>query len=289
MAQRFSPLVSLMDMSGPLCTVRIQAGRAFTDADHAGSPLVAIISESAVRRLWPDGGDPLGRRFRVGGLSTPVYMTVIGVAADIRARGFADTPEPTMYVPFAQTHLSTYVMPRSLSLVIRTSGTPSSIAPMVRAAVNELDPSVAVSRERTLDALVGGSVASRRFTTALLLAFAALAVLLAGLGIFGVISHAVAERTFEIGVRVAVGASRSRVALLVLRESTQLALAGIVLGVAGSAATGQLLRSMLVGVSAIDGWILLVVSALLLVVALLASALPAHRALAVDPVKALRA
>jgi predicted permease len=269
--------------------LRIQAGREFTDADRAGSPLVAIISESAVRHLWPDGGDPLGKRFRVGGLSTPVYMTVIGVAADIRSRGFADTPEPTMYVPFAQTHLSTYVMPRSMSLVIRTSGTPSSIAPAVRAAVNELDPAVAVSRESTLEALVGSSVASRRFTTGLLLAFAALAVLLAGLGIFGVISHGVAERTFEIGVRVAVGASRARVVLLVLRESTRLVLAGVVLGVAGSAAIAQFLRSMLVGVSAIDVPILLAVSAVLLVVALLASTLPAYRALAVDPAKALRA
>jgi ABC-type antimicrobial peptide transport system permease subunit len=216
-------------------------------------------------------------------------MTVIGVAADIRSRGFADTPEPTMYVPFAQTHLSTYVMPRSMSLVIRTSGTPSSIAPAVRAAVNELDPAVAVSRESTLEALVGSSVASRRFTTGLLLAFAALAVLLAGLGIFGVISHGVAERTFEIGVRVAVGASRARVVLLVLRESTRLVLAGVVLGVAGSAAIAQFLRSMLVGVSAIDVPILLAVSAVLLVVALLASTLPAYRALAVDPAKALRA
>jgi ABC-type antimicrobial peptide transport system permease subunit len=237
------------------------------------------------RELWPNA-DPLGKRFRLGNDST--YMTVVGVVNDIRSRGFTDTPEPTMYFPYPQTAQTAYYMPRSMSLVIRTGGDPMRIANEVRAIVRSLDATVPVSHVRTLEQVVGTSVASRRFSTALIAAFATLAVTLAGIGIFGVINHAVSERTFEIGLRMALGAEKSSVLALVVNDGMRMVLVGTGLGLAGSAAAARTIRSMLVGVPPVDVATLLGVSALLALVAVVASILPARRAMAVDPTEALR-
>jgi putative ABC transport system permease protein len=261
------------------------SGRDFTAQDRENGPYVAIISEATARMLWPNQ-DPLGKRLRIGGGET--YMMVVGVVNDILSRGFTDTPEPTMYFPHAQTHRSAYFMPRAMSLVVRTTVDPMRIANHVRDIVRSLDPTVPVSAVRTLEQVVGTSVASRRFSTSLIVAFAALALLLAGIGIFGVISYGVSERTFEIRVRMALGAERGAALALVLGDSVRMAAVGIALGLAGAAGVARVIRSLLFGVAPFDLSTLLAVSALLVLVVVIATVFPARRAMAVSPTEALR-
>jgi putative ABC transport system permease protein len=261
-------------------------GRDFTDGDVAGAPLVAIVNQSFAKAIWPNE-DALGRRFKLGGRDSS-WMTVVGIAPDIRMRGFDDKPEPMMYWPHAQAVKGSYFVPRSMGLVIRTAGEPTSITHQVRAIVHDLDPQIPVSSVRTLEQIVGTSVANRRFSTSLIAGFAALAMLLAAIGIYGVISYMVSERTFEIGVRMALGAEKGSVLALVLRDGVRLALIGIAIGVAGAAGLSRAIRSMLVGVPTIDVVTMLAVAVVLASVAVLASLLPARRATAVSPTEALR-
>jgi ABC-type antimicrobial peptide transport system permease subunit len=193
-----------------------------------------------------------------------------------------------MYFPYAQTATSAYFMPRSMVLLIRTGGDPSRLTPVVRGIVRSLDPRVPVSEVRTLDVVVGASVANRKFSTTLVLGFAALALVLAGIGTYGVIAYGVTQRTFEIGVRQALGAERGTVLRLVLREGLVLCASGLVIGLAGSVAAGRLIRALLVGVSPVDWVTLGTVCLLLAVVSVLACIIPARRAMAVSPVEALR-
>lgn len=260
-------------------------GRDFNDADRGGGPYVAIVSKLLAKQLWP-GVDPLGKRFHLGGTQT--YMSVIGVVDDIRSRGFDDKPEPTMYFPLPQTREAAYFMPRAMKLVVRTSGDPMAVAGQVRAIVKSLDPTVPVSNARTLENVVGTSVANRRFSTALIAAFAALALVLAGIGIYGVISYGVSERTFEIGVRMALGAERTRVLALVVRDGVSTALVGGVLGLAGAIAAIRAIRSLLVGITTVDVPTTIIACVALSIVVVAASVVPARRALNVNPTEALR-
>lgn len=273
--------------------IRLRAGRDFTEQDRRGAPLVAIVSQSFAKQFM--GGDApadltrlaLGKRFRLGGRDS-AWMTVVGVVGDIRARGFADTPEPTMYVPHAQAATSSYYVPLSMSLVVRTSGPPLAAVNQVRAAVRSLDGTVPISSVRTLDAVVRTSTANRRFTTALIGGFALLALALAGIGIYGVISYGVTQRKTEFGVRMALGADRSSVLAMVFRDGARLALIGLGIGLAASTLLARAMRSLLVEVSVIDVPTLAAVVALLSTIALVASAVPARRATAVNPTDALR-
>ena len=251
----------------------VTKGRDFTDADREGGPYSAIVSKSMAALLWP-GTEAVGKRMHVGGSKT--FMTVVGVVPDILARGFNDSPEPTMYFPYPQSNESAYVMPRAMSLVIRTSVDPMAVAKQVRAIVRSLDPSVPVSNVRTLDDVVGISIANRRFSTALIAAFAVLALVLAGIGIFGVISYAVSERTFEIGVRAALGAERRSVLALVVGDGVRMAGIGLLIGSLGTVAVARAIRSMLVGVPAFDVSTVIFVGVLLVVVVVMASILPAE-------------
>ena len=261
------------------------AGRAFTSDDRPHGPYTAIVSTSLARLLWSDA-DPIGKRFRLGGGST--FVTVVGVVNDIRARGFDDTPEPTMYFPYPQTRETAYFMPRSMSLVVRTAGDPLAIANQVKAIVRSLDATIPVSNVRAMEQVVETSVANRRFSTTLLATFAGLALLLAAIGIYGVISYGVSERRFEIGVRMALGAERSTVLASVLGDGVRMAMIGIALGVAGAAGITRALRSLLVGVPVVDAVTLGVVAAGLVVVAGLASLVPARRATAISAMEVLR-
>lgn len=260
-------------------------GREFSGDDRESGPYVGIVSRSLAQLLWPNA-DAIGKRFRLGGGST--FMTVVGVVSDIRSRGFEDTPEPTMYFPYAPTSKTAYFMPRSMNLVVRTVGDPLLIANQVKAIVRSLDATVPVSNIRTLDQVVGISVANRRFSTILLGGFAALALVLAAIGIFGVISYGVSERRFEIGVRIALGAERRTVLASVLGDGIQMALIGIGVGVVGAVAVLRVLRSLLVGVPVLDLMTFGVVAAGLVVVATLAAFIPARRATAISAMEALR-
>jgi len=265
--------------------LRVIAGRGFTDEDRESGPYVGIVSRSLATLLWPNA-DPIGKRFRVGGGTT--FMTVVGVVDDMRGRGFDQTSEPTMYFAYPQTRQTAYFTPRSMNLVVRTAGDPLGIANRVKAIVRSLDATVPVSNVRTLEQVVGVSVANRRFSTTLLGAFAALALVLAGVGIFGVISYGVSERRFEIGVRMALGAERSRVLASVLGEGIRMTLVGVAIGIAGAAVVLRALRSLLVGVPVVDAVTFAVVAVGLVVVAVAASFIPARRATAISAMDALR-
>ncbi len=266
--------------------MRLVAGRDFTSNDRVGAAPVAIISKAFADRFWPGRG-PLGKQFRMGGKDS-VWMSVVGVVNDFRSRSFDDVPEPTMYVPHAQSGQNSYVVPRSLSLVVRTTGNPSLVVNQVRGVVRGIDRAVPVSRVRLLAEIVATSTANRRFSTWLIAGFGVLALVLAGIGIYGLVSYAVSERTFEIGVRVALGADRRQVLGLIVGDAVRVTLVGVVAGVIGSVLLGRVIRSLLVGVPTIDPWSLTMVAVLLGTVALAASAIPARRATALDPTRALR-
>ncbi len=262
------------------------SGRDFTTEDREGSLPVAIVSERFAAVAFP-GVNPLGKRFKLGGPGP--WMTIVGVVRDIRSRGFDDTPEPTMYFPFAQTASSAYFMPRSMSILLRVDGNPESIAPSLREIVRSLDRNVPLSDVRTLESVVGTSVSSRRFNTGLLAGFASLALVLAGIGTYGVISFAVSQRSHEIGVRMALGAEHRSVLMLVMSEGLRLCIVGVGIGLTTSIAVGQAIRALLVGVPPFDVLTLAVTAVLLIAVGALASALPARRAMSVSPTDTLRA
>ena len=266
--------------------LNLLAGRDFASTDDAASVPVAIVSQRLAQVFWPNAS-ALGKRMKLAGQTMP-WMTVVGIVDDIRARGFADTPEPTMYFPFAQTEKLDYFQPRAMSLVIRTSGDAAAIAPAMRSAVRRLDPTVPVAHERTMEQIVGISIADRRFSTSLLAAFALLALLLAGIGTYGVISYGVTQRHFEIGVRIALGAGNRSVLALVLSEGLRMSLIGLAAGLVASVLVGRAIRAMLVEVAPIDLPTLAAASLALLTVALLAAFIPARRATTVSPIAVMR-
>jgi predicted permease len=265
--------------------IPIIAGRGFIASDAASAPLVAVVSKSFAQLAWP-GKNAMGQRFRLGGDSPSI--TVIGIAGDIQARGFGDRPEPTMYFAHAQAGKSAYYTARSMALIVRVAGDPDLFAASLRNVVHSIDRNVPVSEVRTLQQVVGTSVSTRRFNTALLAGFAALALLLAGIGTYGVISYGVTQRSFEIGVRMALGAEHRSVFALVMSEGMRLTIVGLGMGLVVSAGAGRAIRSMLVGIPPVDAPSLILTAVLLIVVATVASAVPARRALRVSPLDALR-
>jgi len=265
--------------------LKLVAGRDFTDDDRVGALPVAIVSEAFAKLTWP-GEQALGKRFHLAGPAP--LLTVVGIVRDIRSRGFGDTPEPTMYFAIAQSAKNAFVMPRNMALVVRTNGDAWTIAPALRATVRSLDKTVPVSEIRTLEQIVGTSISNRRFNTALLAGFALLSLVLSGIGTYGVISYGVSQRSFEIGVRLALGAGDRSVVALVMSEGLRLAAFGLGLGLAASMAVARAIRAMLVDVSAIDLPSLGLTVTLLVLVALAATLAPAVRALRVNPLDVIR-
>jgi predicted permease len=266
--------------------IKVLEGRGFDETDRAGSLPVAVVSKRFADLTWPHQ-DAIGKQFKLGGPASPL-MTIVGVVDDIRARGFGDTPEPTMYFAFPQSGQTAYNEPREMSLLIRVNGNPMHFVRALTDAVHALDATVPASDIQTLGTVVQASVSSRRFNTALLAAFAGLALLLAAIGTYGVISYTVTQRRFEIGVRMALGAEDRSVVALVMSEGMRLALLGLVLGVLASLAVGRAIGSMLVDVRVVDLPSIAVTALLLAVVAIIASLVPARRALRVNPIDALR-
>lgn len=262
-------------------------GRLLTDADAGSAPLVVVANEAMVRKHWP-ARDPLGATVRMLGLEGR-WATVVGVVKDVRIGGFASDVQPTLYFPHAQAGTSAYYTPARMSLVIRASGDPALLAGPVRALVRSLEPNAPISRVQPMAQVVAESVATRRFVTRLLAGFALLALALAALGLYGVIAYSVTQRRQELGVRLALGARRAQLLLLVLGEGMRTALAGAAIGVAGSLVLARVLRAAFSDVAPWDPVTLIAVVALLLIVAFLASYLPARRASQTDPMPALRA
>jgi putative ABC transport system permease protein len=257
--------------------IHLLKGRFFDQRDPAGGP-VAIVNETLARRCWPNQ-EPVGKRFSFGG---GALHTVVGVIADMRQTSLADPPDLEAFLPHAQ-------MPgAAMFLVIRTRTDPMRLASSVRAAVRELDKNLPLTNVVALAENVAHSTQGRRFTVALLGAFAVLALVLAAVGIYGVISYSVTRRTHEIGVRMALGAGRGRIAGMVVGRAALLGGAGVALGAAGGLALTRLLRSLLYGVSPTDPAVFAGASVFLLAVAALAGYVPARRAARVDPGVALR-
>jgi predicted permease len=260
--------------------IPVRRGRRFDERDRAGAPLVAVISESVARRRLP-GLDPLGRQVTVG---SGAPYTVVGVVGDVR-QALASSDADAVYVPAAQWRFAD----RAMSLVVRARGAPAELVPALRRAVWSADRGQAIERVATMNHLLTTSVADRRFALLLFEVFALVAVVLAAAGIYGVLATGVAERTREVGVRAALGATPSDIVGLVLREGMLLAGVGVLLGLAGAAAASRAVVSLLFGVSRVDPVTYGGVVAVLGTVALLAGAVPAWRAARVDPMEALRA
>jgi putative ABC transport system permease protein len=257
-------------------------GRAFTERDGAGAPEVVILGRTLARHLF-GGESALGRRIKlVHPEYGPAWRTVVGVVADVRYTGLAREAGDALYTPFAQTPFPwMYTM-------VRTVGRPEDLGSAVRQAVASVDPSLDVAALRPAEQVLAESVAQPRFNVVLVSAFAGLALALAGLGIYGVVSYSVAQRVREIGIRLALGASRAEVVRLVTGEGLRLAGAGIGVGLLGAAAATRLLEALLFEVRPLDLMTFLGSGVVLAAIALLASAVPAARAGRVDPAAALR-
>ena len=261
--------------------VPLRQGRVFEDADRLGGRKVVLVSESAARRYWPNES-PLGKPVGVGqgGFGDTAY--VVGVVGDVRFRTADSLPVPDVYLPY-------YQSPRSGAMVfLRTAGDPGALAPAARRVIHELASDLPVYDVRTLRARVADATAQTRFSAFLLLMFAGAALLLAAIGIYGVMSFSVAQRTREIGIRVALGAARRDVLRLIVGQGTALAVAGAVLGLGVALMATRVLRSLLFDVAPSDPLTYVLVVAVLATAAVIASWIPARRAARVDPADALR-
>jgi putative ABC transport system permease protein len=262
--------------------IPILKGRAFTPADKEGAHLVAIVNQVLARKIFPHG-DAIGHRIRKGGQSG--WETIVGVVGEVHLQSQTEKVNPQVYFPAAQTSL--YPVPLA-DFAIRTSGAPLGIVRDVQRQVWTIDKDQPLTRVETLEEVVSASVAERRFQAALLLLFAGVALALAVVGVYGVISYAVAQRTPEIGLRLALGAQRHNILSLTMARASRPILAGLAVGLAGALAASRLLTSLLFEVKPSDPATFALVAALLGVVALGACLIPARRATRVDPMVALR-
>jgi putative ABC transport system permease protein len=256
--------------------IAVRSGRVFSERD-VNEPVV-IVNETMAKRFWP-GKDPVGLKFITGPWGpNPAWSTIVGVVADVRQFGLDSEPTVDLYYPSLAAGY----------LIVKTNGDPLTLARDVERTLHAIDPELALSDIRSMEQIAGESARTRRWTMGLLAAFAALALLLALVGIYGVMSWSVAQRTREFGIRVALGARGNQLAALVLRRGISLAIAGLTLGTLASLALRRVLSSLVFGVSTSDPMIYISVPILMLVVALLACWLPAREAGAVDPAISLR-
>jgi putative ABC transport system permease protein len=279
---------------GYLAAMRIplHRGRGFTDEDREGAPLVMIINERLAREAFP-GQDPIGKRIAccdAGPDGVPSWKTVIGVVADVRAQDMSRPADPEFYLPLGQApHVAWDWIQRSMTVAARSAADPMRLVPGLREAVRAVDPAVPLYGVGTMDDRITRSLAQARFSTALLTAFGAVALLLAAIGVFGVISYGVSQRTQEIGVRVALGADQGDVVRLIVRHGARLAGTGLLIGLGGALVATRLLGTLLYQVSPTDPPTFVVGATVLGACALVAAALPALRAARLDPATALRA
>jgi putative ABC transport system permease protein len=267
--------------------IPIHLGRVFTDRDRNGASPVVIINRAMARAYWP-GRDPIGQHIWIGkpmgaANTEPAPRQIVGVVGDIREASLAQPPGPTLYIPYAQSPSAS-----GGSFIVRTTRPPLNLAPDVRAAIHALDRELPLSGIRDMRDVVASSTVDWRFRAVLLGAFGGLALFIAAIGVYGVISYSVAQRTQEIGVRVALGALRRDVLALVVWQGMRTSLAGIGIGLASAYALTRLMVNLLFGVSATDPLTFLGIAFLLALVALAACLVPARRAMRIDPLTALR-
>jgi putative ABC transport system permease protein len=260
--------------------IPVTAGRAFTDHDLKDSPPVIIISQAMAREMFPNQ-NPLGRRIR-SWRDENLYREIVGVVGDIRNSDLAEDPGNCVYIPHTQSSWN------AMALTIRTQGDPYPLLKSIRSEIWSSDAKLAISDIKTMDAIVDSELARTRFSMFLLGLFAGIAMLLAAIGIYGVMAYSVAQRTREIGIRMALGASRAEVFRLVGSRGLILALVGVAFGAAGAIGLARFMKALLFGVSPTDPATLIAVSGLLIGVALAACYIPARRAMLVEPVEALR-
>jgi predicted permease len=270
----------------------VRQGRVFTDSDAPNSELVAIVNDAFVYRHL-NNADPLAQQLIVGRrASGELSRQIVGVVGDTKQFGLGGAASPMVFIPITQTSDRTWRMLQhfvSTKFVVRASGEPLALANAVRQTMADVDATLPVTKLLSMDQVVDGSVAAERFNMTLVGLFAALGLLLAGVGIYGVMSYVVAQRTREIGVRMALGARGADVLKLVIAQGMKLTLAGVALGLVVSVALTRTIKTLLFGVSATDPVTFAAIALLLIAVALLACWIPARRATKVDPLVALRA
>jgi putative ABC transport system permease protein len=269
--------------------IPILAGRALTPADRAGSPPVAIVNESGARRFWP-GESAIGKRVWFGPTTGPFAdpahaVEIVGVAGDVKYGG-VDQPNGPDRADFYTSYLQ-FAYPDTM-VIVKARGPAAALLPALRTAVASVDPALPIYDAMTLDERIGAAVARPKFNATLLGAFAAAALLLAAIGVYGVLSYSVSARMREIGIRLALGADGARVIRLVLGEGLRLAGIGVGIGLIGSVAVARLARGLLLDAAAWDPRLLAVAGSVMLAATALAAYVPARRAAAIDPIVVLR-
>jgi len=259
--------------------IPLLAGRTFNDRDTADAPRVVMINQVMAQRYWPNQ-DPIGKHLVMGTASSSCQ--IVGVTGSIKNIRLAVISTPEIYYPITQ------VAPQSANVIVRVNVNPLSLASAMHMAVRSVDPDQPVTDIRTMEQHLAGSVSQARLTTMLLAVFSLIALIVATVGLYGLISYSVAQRTQELGIRLALGAGRGAVLRLVMRQGLILAIAGVILGLAGSFALTRLMQSLLFGVSATDTWTFIACALLFIAIALVASLVPARRAAQLDPADALR-
>jgi putative ABC transport system permease protein len=271
--------------------IPVLSGRDISDRDVANAPHVVVVNEFMARRYWPNQ-DAVGQRLATGSGSKPDWCTVVGVIRNVKQAAWSEPDREEMYFPYLQTPL--YLEnPKSfaayLSVVARTSSDPAAAIASIENVVRSIEPAAVVTGATTMETAIGTQLVAPRFYMVLLGTFAAVAVTLAAIGIYGVISHSVARRTHEIGLRMALGADGGAIVRGVVGRGLRLAASGSAIGCAGAVLSTRYLRTLLFGIDPIDPAMFAIVALMLLAVALFACWLPGRRASHVDPMVALRA
>jgi putative ABC transport system permease protein len=267
--------------------IRVIRGRTFTAADRANTPRVAVINETAARRYWPNE-DPMGQQLRTDD-DSPTPATIVGIVGDSKHFSPRAPTEPELFVSHLQTPpLFWRFSRRSFSLVVRTNGNPTALAAPVRAVIQQVDPAIPLFALGSMEEALAESVDTPRRYMTFVAAFAAVALLLAAIGLYGVMAFNVRQRVREIGVRVALGAARRDVMRLVLRRALVVCLTGVALGLVGAIGAASLMATLLFEIRPRDLPTYAAVAGLLILVSLVASYLPARRATRVDPMVAIR-
>jgi predicted permease len=279
-----NPFISVVTASPGLFDamhIPLLRGRGFTEHDNIGSKSVTVVSEGFAKRFFP-GQNPIGMRIRESGPELGNnWMEIVGIVGNVKYLGLGVDTDPAFYMPFGQTYYS------RMFLVVRTSGDAAALAPELRNAIQSIDPGLTLAQVATMEQALALSVSQPRFDTMLLGLFAGIALLLAAAGIYGLIAYSVAQRTQEIGVRMALGAAQGDVLRMVVRQGASLATIGITIGLGGAFALTRLLKTMLFGVGTTDAVTFLAAPLAIALVVLLATFVPALRATRISPSIAL--